>query len=55
MKKLSTNEVFSCVREYLMMTVGILFYTFAWIACIIPAHGTGGGATGLSLVLCAAI
>ena len=55
MKKLSTNEVFSGVREYLMMTVGILFYTFAWIACIIPAHGTGGGATGLSLVLCAAI
>lgn len=37
------------------MTSGILFYTFAWIACVIPANGTGGGATGLSLVLCALI
>lgn len=55
MKNLTKNQVFVGIKEYLMMTVGILFYTFAWIACIIPAHGTGGGATGLSLVLCAAI
>ena len=32
------------VREYFVMTIGILLYTFAWIACILPAHGTGGGA-----------
>lgn len=55
MKKLTANQVAIGIKEYLMMTFGILFYTFAWIACIIPAHGTGGGATGLSLVLCAAL
>ena len=55
MKSLTKNQVLIGIKEYLMMTFGILFYTFAWIACIIPAHGTGGGATGLSLVLCAAI
>ena len=43
------------VREYFVMTIGILLYTFAWIACILPAHGTGGGATGAALVLCGAI
>lgn len=55
MKSLTKNQVLVGIKEYLMMTFGILFYTFAWIACIIPAHGTGGGATGLSLVLCAGI
>lgn len=28
---------------------------FAWIGCIMPADGTGGGATGLSRVLCHAV
>lgn len=55
MKKLTFGSVAEVVKEYVMMTVGILFYTFAWIACVFPAGGTGGGATGLSLVLCAAI
>ncbi len=37
------------------MWVGIALYTFAWIACIWPAHGTAGGATGLSLVITKAL
>lgn len=53
--QLTANKLFTEVKEYSLMTIGILFYTFAWISCVIPAHGTGGGATGLSLVLCAAI
>lgn len=55
MEKVTLGVVTNTAREYFIMTIGILFYTFAWIACILPAHGTGGGATGLALVLCAAI
>lgn len=55
MEKITIGCVTNVVREYIIMTIGILFYTFAWIACILPAHGTGGGATGFSLVLCAAV
>ncbi len=53
--KITLNTAGSAVKEYLLMTVGILFYTFAWIGCILPAHGTGGGATGLSLVITSAV
>ena len=34
------------------MTVGMFLYAFGWIGCILPADGMGGGAAGLSLVLC---
>ncbi|MEG1622926.1 MAG: YitT family protein [Alistipes sp.] len=37
------------------MSVGMVFYSFGWIGCIMPAHGIGGGAAGLSLVTCKAI
>ena len=53
--KITSGRIMGVVREYFVMTIGILLYTFAWIACILPAHGTGGGATGAALVLCGAI
>ncbi len=34
------------------MALGMFFYSFGWIGCILPVGGTGGGAAGLSLVLC---
>lgn len=55
MEKITLNKAAGTAKEYTLMTVGILMYTFAWIGCILPAHGTGGGATGLSLVLTAGI
>ena len=42
-------------RGAYLMTVGMMLYSFAWIGCIMPADGTGGGATGLSRVLCHAV
>lgn len=54
-EKITFGTVMGVIREYFVMTIGILLYTFAWIACILPAHGTGGGATGAALVLCGAI
>lgn len=42
-------------KEYFLMSVGMFLYSFAWIGCIIPAKGVGGGAAGLSLILCHAL
>lgn len=37
------------------MAIGMLLYSFAWVGCIMPVGGTGGGAAGFSLVLCNAL
>lgn len=54
MKTVSFKQVLTFIKEYFLMAVGILLYSFAWIGCIIPADGMGGGAAGLALVLCRA-
>ncbi len=55
MKALTAETVFRSIKEYSLMTVGMLLYSFAWIGCILPVKGVGGGASGLSLVLCQAL
>ena len=52
MKMLTWENVFKAIKEYSLMTFGMLLYSFGWIGCILPVDGTGGGAAGLSLVLC---
>ncbi len=37
------------------MTVGMFCYAFGWIGCILPAGGVGGGASGLSIIICTAL
>ena len=51
MKPITMEQVLKTFKEYFLMTVGMMLYSFAWIGCIMPADGTGGGATGLSRVL----
>lgn len=53
--KITKDSAFKSIKEYVIMTFGAMLYSFAWIACIIPAKGTGGGATGFSLVLATAL
>lgn len=55
MKKLTNENILVTIKEYLLMTMGMLLYSFAWIGCILPAKGVGGGAAGLSLILCHAL
>ena len=45
------NAFFKVFKEYGLMSLGMLLYSFGWIGCILPVDGTGGGAAGLSLVL----
>ena len=47
---LSLSKVAVGVKEYLLMSVGMFLYAFGWVACVIPAGGMGGGATGLSMI-----
>lgn len=55
MKGLSLDKIMESVKEYSLMTIGMFLYSFAWIGCILPAKGVGGGAAGLSLILCHAL
>lgn len=39
------------IRSYLIISIGLLIYTFAWKAFLIPNEITGGGAAGVSTVI----
>ena len=49
--KLTAKQVAIGIKEYVIMTLGMFMYAFGWVACVIPAGGMGGGATGLSMLL----
>ena len=45
------NKLLRPAREYILMTVGLLIYSFGWIACIKPMEVAAGGGTGLSMII----
>ena len=49
--QIGKTTLFTTVKEYVLMTVGMFCYAFGWIGCILPAKCVGGGATGLSLLI----
>ena len=51
---ITRESVWKGIREYFLMFFGMMMYSFGWIGCVLPANGMGGGAAGLSLVLCTA-
>ncbi len=55
MKSFSPDLIMKPLKEYFLMFFGMMLYSFGWIGCILPAKGVGGGAAGLSLVLCTAL
>ncbi|WP_300797387.1 YitT family protein [uncultured Alistipes sp.] len=55
MNPITTDSVLRTVKEYFLMALGMMLYSFGWIGCILPVRGTGGGAAGLSLVVCNAL
>lgn len=48
MKKISLLKVF---WQYLLLTVGVFFYAFAWNAFMIPQGLSGGGLTGITTII----
>ncbi|MFI3332011.1 MAG: YitT family protein [Rikenellaceae bacterium] len=53
--KITPTQILITIKEYILMTVGMFCYAFGWIACILPAGGVGGGASGLSIIICTAL
>lgn len=49
------EKILKIAKEYIVMACGMMFYSFGWVACILPNDGTGGGASGLALVLTKAL
>ena len=49
--KLSLTKVAVGLKEYIVLGLGMFLYAFGWTACVIPAGGMGGGATGMSMLL----
>ncbi len=48
---MDSKKVKHAVISYVLITVGILVYTFAWSAFMLPAKIVGGGVSGISSVL----
>ncbi|MEG1699800.1 MAG: YitT family protein [Alistipes sp.] len=55
MKIPTLEQSLTVAKEYFIMAIGMMLYSFAWIGCVLPAQGVGGGAAGASLVICKAI
>lgn len=47
-KKVSAKKL---ILDYILLTVGVLFYTFSWQAFVVPTGISGGGLVGFSTVL----
>ncbi len=43
--------VFRTIKEYLIITFGLVLYAFAWVAIVMPAKGVGGGASGIAMLI----
>ncbi|MBE6196937.1 MAG: YitT family protein [Rikenellaceae bacterium] len=52
---MKSGKIFTLIKEYVLMIVGMFLYSFGWIGCIVPAGGVGGGAAGFSFILCTAL
>jgi uncharacterized membrane-anchored protein YitT (DUF2179 family) len=49
--KVSTKKTWISIREYVMITFGLLLYALAWKGLLIPYQITGGGVTGVGAIV----
>ena len=47
----SSNRVFLFVKEYFLITLGILTYVLGWTVFLVPNNLIGGGVTGISSII----
>ena len=55
MKSFTFKSVLITLKEYIVMMLAMFLYAFGWIACVLPAHCTSGGAGGFALVATGAL
>src|SRR5665647_3620459 len=46
-----TKETWISIREYIFIAIGLLLYSSAWKAFLLPHQITGGGVTGIGAIL----
>lgn len=51
-KKPTASNIFTWVKDLVLITIGVAIYAFAWTGIINPANGMGGGATGFARLVC---
>ncbi len=49
--KLKAAKLLVTVKEYLLITIGLLLYTLAWAVFLLPNNLVGGGITGLASII----
>ena len=47
----NNSKVFSTIKSYAIITLGLILYVLAWVVYIIPHRLVGGGVTGISAVI----
>jgi uncharacterized membrane-anchored protein YitT (DUF2179 family) len=51
MKNLTLRNAGPVIKEYLLITLGLLIYVAAWTTFLVPNHLVGGGVTGISTLI----
>ena len=51
MAEMNKKSVFTYIKEYAVMTLGILLYVMGWILFLIPNNLVGGGVSGVSSIV----
>jgi uncharacterized membrane-anchored protein YitT (DUF2179 family) len=51
MSALNSNAIFRTVKSYLIISIGLFIYAFAWKAFIIPREIGGGAAAGVATII----
>jgi uncharacterized membrane-anchored protein YitT (DUF2179 family) len=46
-----TKKILNGVKEYIIITFGLLLYTLGWVVFLIPNGLVGGGVTGISAII----
>ncbi len=50
-KRAKRKGILVGIKEYLIITLGLLIYSLAWVVLLIPNKMVGGGVTGFSAIL----
>lgn len=50
--KPTATNLFTWIKDLVLITIGVAVYAFAWTGIINPANGMGGGATGFARLVC---
>lgn len=51
MLKFSKQTILRMLKEYIIITIGVSLFSFAWMGIILPAGLVGGGVSGMSVLI----